>query len=251
MKPGEIADLRGARRPEVEGPGLHALRAPHLQPLADGRDDRPPRRAEGRGLGARAVQANLARDPKGGDTDQLKAVAAGAMRRHDLEPVLLRAPAALGQARRARGRRAHRHRHAEPEDLGHARQHLRRGRAEERAATARRRSSSSSTWRATRRSATSPTATTSGRSVASVKVDNPVLNALGDFKRDRSTWRCSAQPAGARRRSTTAWPGSSASKRRSAPGAGRPRRSPATARRPRPGARPSPGCRPRSRACRS
>ena len=48
---------------------------------------------------ANGIVANLARAPKGGDTDQIKAVAAGECTRGAREFVLLRAPAAFHQAR--------------------------------------------------------------------------------------------------------------------------------------------------------
>ena len=87
--------------------------------------------------------------------------------------------------------------------------------------------------------------------VRGVKVDNPVLNALGDFKADRlNAWLRSAGTSRTRRKFTTAWPGSNASRRRSA-AAAPPPRSRATGWPLRPGARPSPGCKPRPRACRS
>ena len=52
-------------------------------------------------------------------------------------------------------------------------------------AQGKRRSSSSNTWLPTTPSATSPTATTNGLVVASVKVANPALDALGAFKADK------------------------------------------------------------------
>jgi len=48
VKPGEITSMAG--RPEVEGPGLHPQRQARLQRGAAGRDDRPPRRGQGRGM---------------------------------------------------------------------------------------------------------------------------------------------------------------------------------------------------------
>ena len=146
---------------------------------------------------AKGVRANLAREPKGGDTDQLKAVAAGECDVAHLEPVLLRAPAALEQARRARGRaRSIGIVFPNQDELGHARQHLRRRRAEERAAPRQPPSSSSSTWRATRRSATSPTATTSGRWCRASRSTTRCSTRSASSSATRSTSRCSGkQPA--------------------------------------------------------
>jgi iron(III) transport system substrate-binding protein len=75
---------------------------------------------------AKGVRANLAQEPKGGDTDQLKSVAAGLC---DVS-----ASGTLGQAGREAGGGAPRYRAAEPENLGRPREHLGRRRAEERAA---------------------------------------------------------------------------------------------------------------------
>ena len=63
-------------RSQVEGTGLYALWFTRLYVVADFIDHRACRGGEGGGVG-KGVVANLARQPKGGDTDQVKAVAAG------------------------------------------------------------------------------------------------------------------------------------------------------------------------------
>ncbi len=50
-EPGRRRDLRVARRPEEQGPGLHALGQPSVQPVAGRGADRAPRRGEDRGVG--------------------------------------------------------------------------------------------------------------------------------------------------------------------------------------------------------
>ena len=74
---------------------------------------------------AQAVRDNLAREPKGGDTDQLKSVAAGECD-VTIPTSIIRAPAALGQNRRARGRREDRRGVPEPTSWG-THEHLRAG----------------------------------------------------------------------------------------------------------------------------
>ncbi len=68
--------VRRTRRSEEQGQGLHALRIASLQPVAD--------RLACRAMGepraeqwAKGIVSNMARPPRGGDTDQIKAVAAG------------------------------------------------------------------------------------------------------------------------------------------------------------------------------
>ena len=91
-----------------------------------------PRRGEGRGVGE-GRRRNLARKPQGGDTDQIKAVAAGecgvALSNSYYYARLLRSTSPKTARSRARGRGL-----AEPGRLGHAPQHLRRRRAQARPA---------------------------------------------------------------------------------------------------------------------
>ena len=113
---------------------------------------------------AKGVVANLARTPKGGDTDQIKAVAAGECGDRDRRtPTTTRACCARRKPEDQEIVAKTGDRLARPGGVRDARQHLRRRRAQERAAQGERDQASSSTSRATRRSSTSPTATTSGR----------------------------------------------------------------------------------------
>ena len=98
--------------------------------------DLPPRRSQDRGLGPRAWSPISPAPPKGGDTDQIKAVAAGecgvALTNTYYVRPLLRStkPEDERTWQRAGGRLA------EPADLGHARECVRRRRGEDRAAPA-------------------------------------------------------------------------------------------------------------------
>src|SRR6218665_12243 len=67
--------LRGAGRSREQGPAVHPLRFAPLQPEPVRRRDRASGRTKGPGL-AQAPAAQP-RPPRGGDTDQIKAVAAG------------------------------------------------------------------------------------------------------------------------------------------------------------------------------
>ena len=208
VKAGRSADLRIPRRAEVEGPHLHALVDQCLQPVADGRDDRPPGRGEGRGVGAGRASAISRATPKGGDTDQLKAWrranATSRSRTQYYYARLLRSgkPEERAVAEKvgvvcSRTRRrwgAHvnisgagvmkhaPHREAAVKFLEYlasdeAQRYFAEGNNE---------------WPV----------------VAGVKIDNPVLEALGEFRRDTlNVARARPQPAGARRKSTTgsAW----------------------------------------------
>ncbi len=221
-KAGRSADLREPGRAQVEGARVHALGHQHLQPLADGRAHRPPRGAEGRGLGEGG-----ARESRPGSQGRRYRPAQGgrgrAVRRHDLEPVLLCPPRALGEARRAQDRRKARPGDAEPAELGHAREHLGRRGAEERAeprggrslprvpgerrgaALLRRRQQRVACRR--KRQGRQPGAECPGRLQAG----------------SASTSRSSGATSPPRRRSTTGWPGSSASRRKGAAAARPPR----------------------------
>ena len=76
VDPAEITTYEDLADPEVAGADLHPLVDQRLQPVAGRLDDRGQRRRADRSLGQGLV-ANLARPPQGGDTDQIKAVAAG------------------------------------------------------------------------------------------------------------------------------------------------------------------------------
>ncbi len=51
VQAGELKNYEDLADAEMEGPRLHALLEQRLQPVADGRPDRPPGRGQGRGLG--------------------------------------------------------------------------------------------------------------------------------------------------------------------------------------------------------
>ncbi len=113
-------DLRGARRPEVEGPPLHAHLEPHLQPVAARHDDQAAGRGQDREhreeLGGQRPHADQRRhqDPRG---DRRRAVRRG-YHQHLLSRSHPR------QGRQLPGRRVL----GEPADDRHAREHLRGGR---------------------------------------------------------------------------------------------------------------------------
>ena len=157
------------------------------------------------------MRGNLARDPKGGDTDQLKSVAAGECDVAIVEHVLLRAPAALGQARGASAiaekvgvvfpNQASWGAHVNISGAGVLKNAPHREAAvkflEYLASDEAQRyfADGNNEWPV----------------VAGVKVDNPVLARRSASSRPtRSTSRCSAATSRARRRSTTGSPGSNA-----------------------------------------
>ena len=131
------ADLRRPGQPAPEGPDLRALGLAPVQPVAGRGDADARRRSQDRGLGQGLV-ANFARAPKGGDTDQLKAVAAGecgvAIANSYYLARLMRStkPEDLQVVRCARRGLA------EPEELGHARQRVGRRHRQARAEHGRR-----------------------------------------------------------------------------------------------------------------
>ena len=73
---GRCRHLREACRSEAQGSGLHTLRLASVHAVADRRDDRANGEARTEEW-ARGMVANMARPPRGGDTDQIKGVAAG------------------------------------------------------------------------------------------------------------------------------------------------------------------------------
>ena len=74
---------------------------------------------------AKGVAANLARPPRGGDTDQIKGVAAGEAETLRLQHLLLRQSDALEEAGGSRGRGQGRRGVPQPVEPRHARQHQR------------------------------------------------------------------------------------------------------------------------------
>ena len=129
---------------------------------------------------ARGVVANFARTPKGGDTDQIRAVAAGECGVAISNSYYL---VRLLRSDKPEDRKAmehDRHRLAQPEAPRHAHQHLRRRHAEDRAAQGSGGEVPRIPGLATRRRATSPTATTSGRrSASSVQARQAIQGAAG------------------------------------------------------------------------
>ena len=134
VKAADVADVRVARRSEEQGQDLHALGQPSVQPVAGRCADRAQRRSEDRGVGERRGRqhgAHAARRRHRPDQGRGRR----RMRDRAVEHLLLRAPAALDQARGQGDGGEDRRRVAGPGELRHAHQHLRRRRAEECAAS--------------------------------------------------------------------------------------------------------------------
>ena len=161
---------------------------------------------------AQGVRHNLAREPKGGDTDQLKSGRRRRVRRHDLEPVLLRAAAALRQARRAR-RSARRSASCSPNQASWGTHVNISGAGVLKNAPHREAAIKFLEYLA---SDDAQRYFADGNNewpvVTGVKVDNPVLKALRRVQAGPAERRGARQATSrTRRKSTTGWPGSSAS----------------------------------------
>jgi iron(III) transport system substrate-binding protein len=76
VKPEQLSTYEALAAPQWKGKDLRALLRQRLQPVAGGRDDRHHGEAKTEAW-AKGLVANFARPPKGGDRDQIKAVAAG------------------------------------------------------------------------------------------------------------------------------------------------------------------------------
>ena len=151
----DAIDLRGPRRPEMEGQALHPLLPAPVQHRPDRGDDRQARRGRDRGMAARRQgeprQEAVRRRPRRREGHRGRR-----LRHRPRQPVLCRPD---GQ-RRARAEEMGRGDQCHPADLPgrrHACERLRRGRRQERAEPRQRREARSSSWPRTRPSASSPT----------------------------------------------------------------------------------------------